>query len=370
MVRAYVASTADACRLSAVRPILSKVNRERTQVLRLTYVNLRWLLVLLPAVLFVVTVGAAIHQGYLEASISAYYGGPVRDVFVGVLLAVAVLLLAHQGATSFENYNLNGAGFYAVFVALIPAGLSDIFAELRSGAGLSARGISPAEYAWSLRISLTVVVVLALTLLVLELRSTERMRALVTGDRIALVFVLVTAATLLAFLALAMWQLWVPPAGEITMEGLTLSALPLLGDVQVAIHDLAAIFLLSALAATVWSHAWPVAAARRSRESVQPGDLEHLAGYRVIFVLMLLGPVIAWGISRAFAPGHLVIFLEWWEIALFCTFWVLETRRQARGGGGAWSAASSSTKTSAPEATRASISSSDIAASSSSERST
>ena len=52
---------------------------------RLTYSSLRWLLALLPGVLFVVTVATAIVQGHLEGSISAYYGGPVRDVFVDIV---------------------------------------------------------------------------------------------------------------------------------------------------------------------------------------------------------------------------------------------------------------------------------------------
>ena len=364
--------------------------QSRTQVLRLTYANLRWLLVLLPAVLFVVTVGAAFQQGHLEASISAYYGGPVRDVFVGVMIGVAVLLLAYRGATSFEDYNLNGAGFYAVFVALVPTGLVETLGGLGSGTAWSAEGISGAEYIWSLRISLTVVAVLALVLFVLELRVTERVRALVTGDRISLVFVAVTGGTLLAFLALSMWQLWAPPVDEVTMEGIRVTGLPVVGELQLRIHDLAAIFLISALAVAVWSHAWPLAAARRSNEQPQPRDLVHLTGYRVIFVLMVLGPLVAWGISRAFAPGHLVIFLEWWEIALFCVFWVLETRRQTRlsppstsaspsaassasssaSSSSASSSSSSSTKTIAPEATSSSSSSSVNSASSSSDSST
>lgn len=301
---------------------------QRSEVLRLTYSTLRWLLVLLPAVLFVVSIGTAVVQGHLETSISAYYGGPVRDVFVGVLIAVAVLLLAYQGATTMEDYNLNGAGFYAIFVALVPTGLEGILADLRAGPTLSPAGVTAAELVWSLRISLTVVLVLCAWLVLQELRATERMKRLVTGDRISLLFVLVTFGTLLTFLALAMWQLWVPPVEEVTMGGLELSGLPVVGELQVTIHELAAIFLISALAVAVWSHAWPRTAARRSDEALEPHELADLTGYRVIFVLMLLGPLVAWAIARAFAPGHLVIFLEWWEIALFCVFWVLETRRQ------------------------------------------
>lgn len=47
---------------------------EQTVVARVTYRYLRWLMVLLPAVLFVVTMLTAIQQGKLEHSISAYYG--------------------------------------------------------------------------------------------------------------------------------------------------------------------------------------------------------------------------------------------------------------------------------------------------------
>lgn len=303
---------------------------QHSEVLRLTYSTLRWLLVLLPAVLFVVSIGTAIVQGSLETSISAYYGGPVRDVFVGVLIAVAVLLLAYQGETTMEDYNLNGAGFYAIFVALVPTGLEGILADLRSQQTLSPAGITAGELIWSLRISLTVVLVLCGWLVLQELRATERMKRLVTGDRISLLFVLVTLGTLLAFLGLAMWQLWVPPVDEVTMGGISLTGVPVVGDLQVTVHELAAIFLISALAVAVWSHAWPRTAARRSDETLEPHELVDLAGYRVIFVLMLLGPLVAWAAARALAPGHLVILLEWWEIALFCTYWVLETRRQGR----------------------------------------
>lgn len=295
----------------------------RGEVLRLTYGSLRWLLVLLPLVLFVVTVATAIYQGHLETSISAYYGGPVRDIFVGVLIAVAACLVAYQGSTTLEDYNLNGAGFYAAFVALVPTGLGRTLDDLREASVLSPGGMTPAEFVWSLRISLSVVVVLALVLLVHELRSSTRVRDLVSGDPITLGFVMVTGATLLAFLGLAMWQLWVPPAAEVTLGGIVLPVL----DVRLRIHDLAAIFLISALAVAVWGHAWPRVAAQRSQQRLEPRALATQGRYRVIFLLMLAGPVVAWALAAVFAPGHLVIFLEWWEIALFCVFWSMETWR-------------------------------------------
>lgn len=303
------------------------VIREDTHAL--TYSWLRWLLALLPGVLFIVTVGTAVAQGELEGSISAYYWGPVRDVFVGVMIAIAALLVAYQGATTMEDYNLNGAGFYAVFVALVPTGLAENLENLRAGADASEEGISPDLFVWSLRISLTVVVLLAVVLVGHELRSTERIRRLLTGDRFTRAFVLVTFATLLAFLGLVMAQLWGPRAAEVRMRGL--AELPVLRSVpflnSLSIHDLAAILLLCALIAAVWSHAWPRTAAGEG-EQLRAVDVSRLPAYQAIFFAMLAGPVVAWVASAAFAPGHVVIFLEWWVIALFCTFWVVETLRQ------------------------------------------
>lgn len=305
---------------------------EQEAVLRLTYDGLRWLLVLLPAFLFLATTLTALQQGSLETSISAYYGGPVRDVFVGVLIAVAACLVAYQGSTVLEDYNLNGAGFYAAFVALVPAGLERILADLRHGLVLSPDGVSPAQYVWSLRFSLTLVLVLCALLLVQELRGTERVRRLVSVNRLNQFFVLATGGVLLGFLALVMWQLWVPPADEVTLEGIRV-----LGQ-QIRIHDLAAIFMICALVVAVASHAFPRLTARQESRTVRPVDVAVRRSYQVIVVLMLLGPLGAWGLARLFAPGHLVIFLEWWEILLFCAFWTLETRRivrarQSEGGG-------------------------------------
>lgn len=301
-------------------------------VLRLTYGTLRWLLVLLPAVLFVVTMLNAVATRELEESISAYYGGPVRDVFVGVLVAVAACLVAYQGSTTFEDYNLNGAGFYAVFVALVPAELETILADLRRAALLAPEGVTPEEYVWGLRFALTAVAALSALLLLHELRSTTRVRRLVRQDRTTRVFVAVTAGTLAAFLALALWQLWARPASEVTLGGLNLGGWPVVGEVRVSIHDLAAIFLVCALAVVVWSHAWPHLVARAEDEPPTAGDMARRRSYQLIFWLMVAGPLVAATMARLLAPGHFVIFLEWWEIGLFCVFWVLETRRATAPG--------------------------------------
>ncbi len=294
---------------------------QRRQIMRTTYDYLRWLLVLLPALLFVVTVATALQQGRLEPSISAYYGGPVRDVFVGCLVAVAALLVAYQGVGLLEDYTLNGAGFYAVFVAFVPTGFAGMMDELAGGRSPDALGV--ADHVWFLRITLTSVLALCVLLFARELRigNLTRLFRSETGRRLAdLVnrgFVVLTLAVLVAFLVLVMRQLWLVPAAEVRLPGVVL------GPVQLTVHDLAAICLLCSLAVAVLTNTWPFYRLADLRRS---GRRAYLA----IFVLMVLGPLVAWGLAALLAPGHLVILLEWWEIALFAVFWALETRRIVR----------------------------------------
>jgi hypothetical protein len=148
------------------------------------------------------------------------------------------------------------------------------------------------------------------------------------------IFVGITSAVLLWFLGLSMWQLWRPDPDLVTMNGITLP----FGAVQLRIHDLAAIFLIAALAVAVGSHAWPKVVATQEGHIVSTSDLEVSGRYKVILALMVLGPVVALGVNTYIAPGHTIIFLEWWEIAWFCVFWFVETRRIGRAlrvsGGG------------------------------------
>jgi len=293
----------------------------RPEVARVTYAYLRWLMICVPALLFVVTMLTALSRRELETSISAFYGGPVRDVFVGALFAIAACLVAYQGVGLLEDYALNGAGFYAVFVALVPTGFAGLMEELRRNPNPD--GVDPVQHVVYLRIALTCVVVLCGVLFARELGS-GRIRQLfapVPGTALAnwmnRAFLLLTAVLLAGFLTLAMWQLWLVPADEVTMEGLTI------GPVQLTIHDLAAVFLIASLAVAVLTNTWPF---YRLADLWSAGRFFYL----VIFALMTLGALVPVLAARAFAPDHVVIFLEWWEIALFAVFWALETRREAR----------------------------------------
>jgi hypothetical protein len=56
----------------------------------------------------------------LRGSMSAYYYSPMRNVFVGVLVATGALLYLYKGFSSAENLTLNLAGLLAVGVAWLP----------------------------------------------------------------------------------------------------------------------------------------------------------------------------------------------------------------------------------------------------------
>lgn len=90
-----------------------------------TYMNLRVgiavLAILLP---FILWFGGNLLFGLpLQESMSAYYhasNGDMRDVFVGILIAVGAFLFLYKGFTDLENNALNLAGICLVGVALFP----------------------------------------------------------------------------------------------------------------------------------------------------------------------------------------------------------------------------------------------------------
>src|SRR5688500_3033316 len=62
-------------------------------------------------------------------SISDYYGTPLRDVFVGALMACGICMVAYKGESKLEDYALNFAGFNAFLVALVPNSYPQILAD-------------------------------------------------------------------------------------------------------------------------------------------------------------------------------------------------------------------------------------------------
>lgn len=81
---------------------------------------------------WVLWAGTFIFSGHdLQPSISHFYFTNMREVFVGVLCAVALFLFTYKGHSKMDSYAANAAGMFALGVAVFP---TDIIAGHRGQA--------------------------------------------------------------------------------------------------------------------------------------------------------------------------------------------------------------------------------------------
>ncbi len=85
-----------------------------------SYRYLRVAMVALLVFLGIAVLDQSLDQGGILSSISAYYYTSAQAVFVGVLVAVGVCMIAVQGTTDAEDILLNIGGMFALIVALVP----------------------------------------------------------------------------------------------------------------------------------------------------------------------------------------------------------------------------------------------------------
>ena len=261
-----------------------------------TYRYLRLMLITLPALLLVSTALALFWLGIIETSISAYYLGPIRDLFVGVMMAIAACLVAYRGSSALEDFSLDVAGFFAIFVALVP---TDV--------GLTLAALEPAQRAEtvaSLQASSVAVLVVSALFVLVELRTAPWTPAPLAPHRRTRTIAMLMNVALGAFVLLVVWRV---------VEGADFDW----------IHGAAAVLFVGSLAVAVGSHGWPEGAGAGATEVAHR---DHRGRYRLIFVLMIAG-------APLFALLHLagwrytVLAIEWYEVAVFMVFWILETRR-------------------------------------------
>ncbi|PFG21096.1 hypothetical protein [Serinibacter salmoneus] len=88
-----------------------------------TYRSLRVGIVCAGALLLTSVTLEVVRVGAVPASISALFYSPVRTVFVGVLIAVGLALVAVQGRVRWENSLLDAAGVLVPLVAFVPTPL-------------------------------------------------------------------------------------------------------------------------------------------------------------------------------------------------------------------------------------------------------
>ena len=230
----------------------------------------------------------------LQPSISAYVHTPVQSVFVGVLVAMGVGLIALQGSTRTEALLLNVAGMLAPGVAFVPT--SDVGTCRSAPVVVAEQSARVANNMAALFVAGGFVGVLAVVLAVRDHRRGRGHRADLLG--------LVGTAALLG--GGAVW-FWLDRPSFLAHA-----------------HGVAAVPLFLAVTGVVAVNA------REARTAPHTDAPKPLAGrsvpaYRWIAGLMLLTLGAAVAGSLLGGPSHLVFWVEVALISLFAVFWALQT---------------------------------------------
>ncbi|WP_149750099.1 hypothetical protein [Nocardioides antri] len=285
-----------------------------------TYRYLR-VIAVLPAVWLLLAMAVVwVVRGEVFDSISDYYGGPLRDVFVGALMASGICLVAYKGESKLEDYALNFAGINAFFVALVPNSFPDLLDEASAAEDAGEPlAVGSADLLQNLGIAVgTFVVVVGIFIVVDSLFFKWTRFSWAEQGRLANVLIGLS---------------WV---AEIVLAGVVLFVVvtTLAGDESTwaftAVHFGAASLLVLNLAFAAASHAFP---GRLRTAADAPADPRKIvAAFRFIVIAMTLGIVAACIAIPADVP-YAVIAVEVWEIVLFIIFWILATRSEWRRAG-------------------------------------
>lgn len=256
----------------------------------LRYVRLALLVV--PLLLMVAIVIYGLLNGKVEDSISSYYLGPSRDLFVAMLVSTGVLLVVYKGAP-LEDYSLNLAGFYAIFVALVPTRLGQTLSSLTSSAQI--------QLIRSVQISIVAVLVVSAVFVWLEWKTKKWTPRALHTSKLSTILSLSSTVALVAFIGLLFWR---------SIEGTDFAG----------VHYAAALLLILSMGVAIASHL--------GREDLCEVDTSggRPIHYAVLLILMALG-IIGWFVLNALGIAQALFIVEWYEIGLFSYFWYLESRR-------------------------------------------
>lgn len=232
--------------------------------------------------------------GCFQPSISDYYYTPAQAVFVGALVTIGVCMIVLKGSTEWEDILLNLAGMLAPVVAFVPtpAGATcssvpnvapDIPANVENNiAALFVAGVvgvaTVAVLAWMARAN-----------------STSNWRSAHT------IGMLVALVVLLGGFGWFHWgrQSFIDNA-----------------------HYAAALPLFIAIIAVA-----VINARESAREHTGAMAARDVAGNRYFLVatLLVVLPVLEWGVSKVVDTNHLVLWVEVTVLVLFAAFWLMQT---------------------------------------------
>ncbi|TAP25739.1 MULTISPECIES: hypothetical protein [Micrococcaceae] len=256
----------------------------------LRYVRL--MLLVVPLLLVVAIVIYGIVNQRIEDSLSSYYLGPARDLFVAMLVTTGALLVVYSGE-ALEDYALNLAGFYAMFVALVPTRLGETLATL-----------APAEQGkliLSVRVAIVAVLIVSAAFVWLGIRTSSWPHKALMHSTLTRALGWISTGLLAVFILLLIWR---------AFEGKTFAW----------VHASAAFLLIFSMGIAIASH---LGHAPMCHEDTSGGSPNR---YRIILGLMALG-LIAWPILLVAGVDEALFIVEWFQIGLFAYFWYLESRR-------------------------------------------
>lgn len=244
-------------------------------------------------------------------SISDYYGGPLRDVFVGGLMACGICLIAYKGRSKPEDYALNFAGFNTFLVALVPNSFPDLLARARADEARPAVTEAPAllvtsaELLQNLKIAVAVFLFVALAFAVVDalVMKWERFRW-DEQTRFTNVLLCISWIAEIALIGVVVGML----VGAETVVGLSIFSV---------IHFAAAVLLILNLSFAAATHAFPVLRSENEREDQSRTDV----GWFRTATFAMWGGVVVGGIAIARDVPYAVFWTEVWEIVLFLVFW-------------------------------------------------
>ncbi len=295
------------------------VAEDTSSVTLQTYRYLRMILVLPPVFLMLATVGEGLTRGVWRQSISDSYAGPVRDVFVGALMATGVCLIAYKSSSKLEDYALNFAGFNAFFVALVPNNFTPMLVAAPAHDPHDLGVLTQAQILDNLRVVLWAFLISAALFTFFDWRLMH-WRSFRWGKDEA------------KFASVLVWISWAAEAVfllAIVGAFLLFGRRTLVGDVSVfgVLHFTAAGLLIANLSFAAASHAFPLTLRSvADRAAAPPTSNRALLTYRLITGLMWAGLLIG-GFCIWRQVPYSVILTEYFEIAMFLAYWLVATRR-------------------------------------------
>ncbi len=237
--------------------------------------------------------------GAIQGSMSAYYYGPVRGVFVGTLVATGLALVAIKGRPGPEDILLNLAGMLAPVVAFVPTPVLATEALCREGAK---RCIDP-EFLPGVENNMAALILIGPPILVFAWWTSVRTDTTSRSVRLSL-----TGASAV-WVGFAFWFFWGPRDAFLETA-----------------HYLAAGLMFALIIVVVWVNAL------RTDHAFRVGTtwVHYRLVYRVIAATMALALLSALVFSWATRANTdrtfpLIFVLEAVVLLLFLTFWVAQT---------------------------------------------